>query len=155
MLLQRETCNKSLWNLNVQSKPRHCSHQVLIREVTLDLHLSSQHNKSALSIYCSVYRLISFPASRRTAACWLSGAANQQREEKTGGDERKRKDRCSWFCRFQAQLFSSGSMPRPDLIALWNGYKLDSLSPNHQSQTLNVFPFSPNICYQTSKTVDK
>lgn len=103
------------------------------------------------SILCSGYHLISFTAYKRKAVYSLG----QKQAERTGGDERERKDWCFWICSFQAQLFSSGSMQRSDLTALWNGYKLDSLLPNHQSQTLNVFPFSPNICYQPETTLDK
>lgn len=83
------------------------------------------------------------------SAAW---SPSQLLQEKSRGDERRRRRWCSRLCRFQAQLLGSGSMRGPDRTAHWNGYKLDSLSPNHQSQLLNVFPFSPNIC---SQTVDK
>lgn len=130
-------CDKSWCNLHV---PVRTGHLKLDKRLNMS-HLFSHRHKSAIFI-------ISLTAD-------FCSSIHMHSVKQLTSDEGKRKDWCSWFCHFQTQLFSSGNMPRPDLTALWNGYKLDSLPSNHQSQTLNVFPFSPNICYQTSKTVDK
>lgn len=107
-------------------------------ETELGSKLFSQHSKSLLSIFLLRLSPDFFPSMHERSDGLVPLTSNERgrQEEMKGGEEIG----ASGFSVSRSSCFQMEACRGPDLTALWNGYKLDSLPPKSSVTDLKCFP---------------